>query len=263
MPAHFLASAVCLFLMRVPKRPVPAGEDLRLEAARPEAKKFAGAVQELTESLYQNASPGFGDHSCCCFYFGRAGAVILNGLTGIVTHYYGLKIEWLREFHGRHRVGNGAGRGERERGETGIAEGNRDRMGDGGAWGFFLLLFSLVSHWQTGLVFLTRRGFFGAVLLVTLETLLQRIVPNYMRGRVMGARCDHGHGGAGRLHDSAGPLARRGSTFIRVILLVLAMVVVVVAGLAGVLLPAAACAAWRTCDSATFHARVSGGVAPL
>src|SRR5207244_2269624 len=52
----------------------------------------------------------------------------------------------------------------------------------------FFFLFSVPNNWVAALVLLIIAAFFGAILLVSLDTLLQRIVPDFIRGRVMAVR---------------------------------------------------------------------------
>ncbi len=54
--------------------------------------------------------------------------------------------------------------------------------------GVFFFLFSLPESYWLAVALLIVAAFFGAIMLVTLDTLLQRMVPDYMRGRVMAVR---------------------------------------------------------------------------
>jgi 1-acyl-sn-glycerol-3-phosphate acyltransferase len=121
------------------------------------------------------------------FLFWCAGAIILSGLTGVVTRTYHKDVDWFGYFLGVVGVGMMAGAAVCSIAKRGIPK------EFGIAWamamvGIFLYLFSLPSNWGWALAFLVVSGFFGAILLVTLDTLLQRIVPDYVRGRVMAAR---------------------------------------------------------------------------
>src|SRR5262249_35153647 len=93
--------------------------------------------------------------------------------------------------------------------------------------GVFLGLFSVVTNAWVGLICLMIGSFFGAVLLVSLDTLLQRIVPNYVRGRVMGVKDLVSTGG---LVSAAIPLAfwNDVDTYIRLVLTVMSCVVLFV-----------------------------------
>ena len=121
------------------------------------------------------------------FLFWCAGAIILSGLTGVVTKKFGMDIDSFAYFMGVVGIGMMAGAAVCSIAKRGIPK------EFGIAWsmvmvGAFLFLFSVPAGWGPALAFLVVAGFFGAILLVTLDTLLQRIVPDHVRGRVMAAR---------------------------------------------------------------------------
>ncbi|GEM_PF-134032 len=177
----FLCSAICLILMRIPK-----------QAAMPAIKthdgKKAGIIREIVEGLRY-----IKDHKralqviLLMLLFWSCGTIILNGLTGIVTRHFGLTIDKYAYFMGVVGVGMIIGAASVSLARRGIPK------EVGIAWsmvaiGVFLFLFSLANDWRVGLVLLVIAAAAGAVLLVSLDTLLQRIVPNHVRGRVMGAK---------------------------------------------------------------------------
>jgi 1-acyl-sn-glycerol-3-phosphate acyltransferase len=121
------------------------------------------------------------------FLFWCAGAIILSGLTGVVTKRYHKDVEWFGYFLGYVGIGMMLGAASTSLARRGIAK------EIGIAWsmvfvGIFFFLFSIPDNWKIALTFLIICAFFGAVLLVSLDTLLQRIVPDFVRGRVMAAR---------------------------------------------------------------------------
>jgi 1-acyl-sn-glycerol-3-phosphate acyltransferase len=121
------------------------------------------------------------------FMFWCCGNVIMNGLTGIITTHFHLSLQYYGYFMGLVGIGMVFGAASMSLAKKGIPK------EIGIAWamivvGVFLLLFSLQSHWVPALLMLMIGSFGGAVLLVSLETLLQRIVPDYVRGRVMAVK---------------------------------------------------------------------------
>jgi len=174
----FLGSAICLVLMRIPKK-----------VAEPAiAKKKANVFLEIAEGLrYIRHHQRVFQIILLMLLFWSCGTIILNGLTGIVTHTYHLKLYQYSYFMGVVGVGM----------IFGAASVSLFRHGFpkeiGIAWamvatGVFLFGFSQTGTWPWGLAFLIVSAAAGAVLLVSLDTLLQRIVPNFIRGRVMGAK---------------------------------------------------------------------------
>ncbi len=121
------------------------------------------------------------------FLFWCCGAIILSGLTGIVTARYHKDVEWFGIFLGIVGIGMMFGAASCSLARRGIPK------EFGIAWamilvGVFFFLFSVPDHWPWALAYLVICAFFGAILLVSLDTLLQRIVPDYIRGRVMAVR---------------------------------------------------------------------------
>jgi 1-acyl-sn-glycerol-3-phosphate acyltransferase len=121
------------------------------------------------------------------FLFWCCGAIILSGLAGIVTSKFHKDVGWFGYFLGIVGIGMMLGAAAVSLARRGIPK------EFGIAWsmafvGLFLYLFSVPAHWQIALVFLVIAGFFGAILLVSLDTLLQRIVPDFIRGRIMAIR---------------------------------------------------------------------------
>lgn len=119
--------------------------------------------------------------------FWSCSTVLVNGLTGIVTIHYGLPLQWLGYFLGLLGLGTIAGAAACSLAHRGIPK------EVGIAWamllvGVFLGLFSIITNKWLGLMFLIGGAFMGAVLLVSLDTLLQRTVPDFVRGRVMGVK---------------------------------------------------------------------------
>ncbi|MCL2647406.1 MAG: MFS transporter [Phycisphaerales bacterium] len=152
------------------------------------AENRTGFIHEFAEALrYLRTHKHAMQIVLLMFLFWCAGAVILSGLTGIVTKKFGMTVEYFGYFMGVVGVGMMFGAASVSLSRKGIAK------EIGIAWamtlvGIFLFLFSVPRSWQWALAFLVICGFFGAVLLVSLDTLLQRIVPDYIRGRVMAAK---------------------------------------------------------------------------
>ncbi|HUO10039.1 MAG TPA: MFS transporter [Phycisphaerae bacterium] len=121
------------------------------------------------------------------FLFWCAGAIILSGLTGIVTKKFNMSVDYFGIFLGIVGIGMMVGAAAVSLSRHGIPK------EFGIAWamalvGLFLFLFSVPEHWPWALAFLVIGGFFSAILMVSLDTLLQRIVPDFIRGRVMAIR---------------------------------------------------------------------------
>lgn len=128
--------------------------------------------------------------------FWSVGTLILNGLSGIITIDFGLNEEWYAYFLGFVGLGMIAGAAS-----VNLVQGNVPKE-LGIAWpmvgvGVLVFAFSFVpggtgplgmKWWVGGLILLMGAAFLGAVLLVSLETLLARITPDYVRGRVMGVK---------------------------------------------------------------------------
>jgi 1-acyl-sn-glycerol-3-phosphate acyltransferase len=121
------------------------------------------------------------------FLFWCCGAIILSGLTGIVTTKFHKDVDWFGYFLGLVGIGMMLGAASCSLARRGIPK------EFGIAWamvfvGVFFFLFSLPRNWVVALCLLIVAAFFGAIMLVSLDTLLQRIVPNFIRGRVMAVR---------------------------------------------------------------------------
>jgi 1-acyl-sn-glycerol-3-phosphate acyltransferase len=176
----FLISAACLIMMRVPKSAA--------QGITAENKSIFGVFGELADGFryilqHKKTMQIIG----LMLLFWSCGTVVVNGLTGIVNVHYNLGLQWHGYFMAVLGVGMVLGAASCSLARRGIPK------EVGIAWamllvGIFLGLFSVVTHPWIGLAFLTMGAFFGAVLLVSLDTLLQRIVPNYVRGRVMGVK---------------------------------------------------------------------------
>jgi 1-acyl-sn-glycerol-3-phosphate acyltransferase len=121
------------------------------------------------------------------FLFWCCGGIILNGLTGLVTSKFHKDVHWFGYFLGLVGIGMMLGAASCSLARKGIPK----EFGIGWAMilvGIFFFLFSVPRNWVVALVLLIVAAFFGAILLVSLDTLLQRIVPDFIRGRVMAVR---------------------------------------------------------------------------
>ncbi len=119
--------------------------------------------------------------------FTTASAVILNCMPAIVTARFGLSNSDFAYFLGVAGIGMIVGAALVSKARNGIPK----EIGIGWstvAIGFGLLMAAWAAHWETFLVWLTVAAMFGAIMFITVDTLLQRVVPDYIRGRVMGAR---------------------------------------------------------------------------
>jgi 1-acyl-sn-glycerol-3-phosphate acyltransferase len=176
----FLFSAILLFSMNPPKRVGAA------RSAAPRSKTglltdFARGVRYLLQ--HKRALQVIG----LMFLFWCAGAIILSGLTGVVTHKFGKTEAWYAYFMGLVGTGMLVGAVVTSFARRGVAK------EVGIAWsmvmvGVFLLAFSFPKGWGPALGLLMAAAFFAAILMISLDTLLQRIVPDFVRGRVMAAR---------------------------------------------------------------------------
>ena len=119
--------------------------------------------------------------------FTTASAVILNCMPAIVTARFGLSNSDFAYFLGVAGIGMIVGAVLVSRARNGIPK----EIGIGWstvAIGVGLLMAAWAAHWETFLIWLTVAAMFGAIMFITVDTLLQRVVPDYIRGRVMGAR---------------------------------------------------------------------------
>jgi 1-acyl-sn-glycerol-3-phosphate acyltransferase len=176
----FILSALCLVMMRIPPA---AARGIKVEGASigHVFKELADGFRYIFQHKRTMQIVGL------MLLFWSCGTVVMNGLTGIVTKYYDLPLPWLGYFLALLGVGMILGAASCSLARRGIPK------EIGIAWamllvGVFLGLFSVVTNPWVGLVCLMLGSFFGAVLLVSLDTLLQRIVPNFVRGRVMGVK---------------------------------------------------------------------------
>ena len=176
----FMLSATCLLLMRVP---AAASRGINVQGA-----SIGHVFTELADGLrYIRQHRKTMEIIGLMLLFWCCGTVVMNGMTGIVTKYYGLDLPMLAYFLALLGVGMILGAASCSLARQGIPK------EVGIAWamvmvGVFLGLFSVVKAAWLGLACLMIGAFFGAVLLVSLDTLLQRIVPNHVRGRVMGVK---------------------------------------------------------------------------
>jgi 1-acyl-sn-glycerol-3-phosphate acyltransferase len=180
----FMLSALCIIFMKVPKygpQPVPV-------ALSSKAAPKTTMIAEFSEGIrYIACHKRVLQIILLMLLFWSCGTIILTGLTGIVTNHFGLSLEWYSYFMGLVGIGMVVGAASVSLARRGIPK------EVGIAWamvavGVFLFAFSRADHWKTGLVLLTIAAAAGAVLLVSLDTLLQRIVPDFVRGRVMGVK---------------------------------------------------------------------------
>jgi 1-acyl-sn-glycerol-3-phosphate acyltransferase len=119
--------------------------------------------------------------------FFTASSVILNCMPAIVTSRFHLTASDFAYFMGVAGIGMIVGAAAVSRARNGIPK----EVGIGWATvaiGAGILMAGQASHWETFLIWLTLSASFGAVMFITVDTLLQRVVPDWVRGRVMGAR---------------------------------------------------------------------------
>jgi 1-acyl-sn-glycerol-3-phosphate acyltransferase len=175
--ATFLTSGILLLGM--------AGPQLKTRAAVTERTGF---ISEFVGGLrYLKAHKRAMQIIFLMFIFWCCGAIILSGLTGIVTTKFHKDVDWFGYFLGLVGIGMMLGAASCSLARRGIPK------EFGIAWamilvGIFFFLFSIPNNWIIALLFLIVSAFFGAILLVSLDTLLQRIIPDYVRGRVMAVR---------------------------------------------------------------------------
>ncbi len=174
----FLFSAISIFMMRIPAHAAKSSRSVKQESC---VAEFVGGLRYIRQHKRIIQIIGL------MFLFWSCGTIILNGLTGIITHHFGLSLQWYSYFMGIVGLGMVIGAASVSLAKHGIPK------EIGIAWamaatGVFLFVFSFTDRWWVGLILLVGAAAAGAVLLVSLETLLQRAVPNYVRGRVMGAK---------------------------------------------------------------------------
>ena len=178
--ATFLCSGILLMLMRG-KALQRHGEPVAAEPARSLAGDFSAAVSYLR--VHRRAVQVI----LLTFLFWCCGAIILSGLTGVVTVKFGKTTAEFSTFLGIVGVGMMAGAASCSLARKGIPK------EFGIAWamvlvGVFFYLFSIPRSYPAAVLLLIVAAFFGAIMLVSLDTLLQRIVPDFIRGRVMAVR---------------------------------------------------------------------------
>lgn len=176
--ATFLTSGILLLGMK--------GQALQRQAMP--AKKKTGMVSEFVDGIvYLRRHKRAFQIILLMFLFWCCGAIILSGLTGIVTNKFHMDVDFFGYFLGLVGIGMMLGAASCSLARRGIPK------EFGIAWamvlvGVFFFLFSIPQNWVLALVLLIICAFFGAILLVSLDTLLQRIVPDFIRGRVMAVR---------------------------------------------------------------------------
>ncbi len=175
--ATFFTSGSLLLAMR--------GKSLHTRAAPPARPGFVKEFASGVTYLRQHARAV--QIILLMFLFWCCGAIILSGLTGIVTTKFHKDVDWFGYFLGLVGIGMMLGAASCSLARNGIPK------EFGIAWamllvGVFFYLFSIPNNWVVALLFLIVAAFFGAILLVSLDTLLQRIVPDFVRGRVMAIR---------------------------------------------------------------------------
>ncbi|HVT82819.1 MAG TPA: MFS transporter [Phycisphaerae bacterium] len=183
--ATFFCSGVLLVLM--------SGKALRRQASSAPAADMGSAksrsiLRDFGDALrYLRAHKRAVQVILLMFLFWCCGAIILSGLTGVVTGKFGKTTAEFSTFLGLVGVGMMAGAASCSLARRGIPK------EFGIAWamtmvGVFFFLFSIPQNYALAVMLLMVAAFFGAIMLVSLDTLLQRIVPDYMRGRVMAFR---------------------------------------------------------------------------
>ncbi|MEI8198261.1 MAG: MFS transporter, partial [Phycisphaerae bacterium] len=179
----FLVSAMCLAFMKLGHLPRhTAGTGNNGGGGKP------GPLRDLAEGVaYIRGHRRVMQITWLLLLYWSCAAIILSGLTGIVTRYYHLPIANYGYFLGVIGLGMVLGASSVSLFRHGIPK------EIGVAWamvgvGGFLFAFAQMNHWQPALVLVTLAATRGAVLLVSLETLVQRIVPNHVRGRIMGVK---------------------------------------------------------------------------
>lgn len=174
--ATFFLSAFFLFMMKLPpKANMPAEITHRKHPLRELREGIAYLMEHrrARQTIY------------LMLVFWACGGVMMTGLTGVITKHFGLRTDQYAYFMGVVGFGMILGAALCSVARNGLPK------EFGIAWvmvliALFFFLFTLQTHWLAGLIMLFLAAAFGAVLLVTLQTLLQRIVPNYIRGRVIG-----------------------------------------------------------------------------
>ncbi len=178
----YVLSASCILLMRMPKgADTGAGQPAVAGAKRSSFwADFRGAVRYLREHRRPVQIIGLE------LLFWVSSMLILNSLPAIVSG----------AFHMRHELGYfmavaGLGMVGAAALLSIFAGGIPKEIGIGwslAVTGACLALLGVDRQWPVFLAIMVVGSFAGGILLITLETLLQRVAPNYVRGRVMGIR---------------------------------------------------------------------------
>ncbi|HTV49449.1 MAG TPA: MFS transporter [Phycisphaerae bacterium] len=179
----YMLSAFCLFLMRFPK-----GFNVPRAAASKGKSSLGKFVQDARmggKYLRRHFRP-FQAIGLEMIFF-AVSAIIFNSLPGILNGRLKLP-DWATPcFLAIAGVGMVIGAFAVSRAKQGIPK------EIGIAWatvliGISLLLVSLAAQWPTLLIGLALAAFFGAIMFISVDTLLQRIIPDYVRGRVLAVR---------------------------------------------------------------------------
>ena len=176
--AAFLLSAVCMIAMRL-----KAGADVSQSAG-----SSAGLISDakIGVGYLRNHTRPFQVIGLEVIFFAIS-AVVFNALPGLLTDKFGLPQSDFGIFMGMAGVGMVAGAAAISRARRGIPK------EIGIAWatvlvGGGLLAAAFCAHWQSMLACLVTGSFFAAIMFISVDTLLQRVVPDYVRGRVMAVR---------------------------------------------------------------------------
>ena len=176
--AAFLLSAVCMMAMRLVR-----GADVSQSASA-----SAGLISDakIGVSYLKNHTRPFQVIGLEMMFFAIS-AVVFNSLPGLLTGKFHLPQSDFGIFMGMAGLGMVAGAMAISRAKQGIPK------EIGIAWatilvGVGLLLAAFCVQWQSMLASLVVGSFFAAIMFISVDTLLQRVVPDYIRGRVMAVR---------------------------------------------------------------------------
>jgi 1-acyl-sn-glycerol-3-phosphate acyltransferase len=176
--ATYILSATFVYSMRMAPgmdRPAPARRGPGLRAELNAAIKYLrGHVRPFQAILLELA-------------FTTSSAVVLNCLPSIVTKQFHLPDKYFGWFMGIAGGGMILGAAAVSRARRGIPK----EVGIGWATvmiGLGLVLGHFAPTWPVLLAALIVAAAFGAVMFISVDTLLQRLLPDYVRGRIMGAR---------------------------------------------------------------------------
>ncbi len=176
--AAFLLSALCMMAMRLAR-----GADISQSASA-----SAGLISDAKIGVryLKSHSRPFQVIGLEMIFFSIS-AVVFNALPGLLTGKFHLPQSDFGIFMGMAGLGMVAGAMAISRAKQGIPK------EIGIAWatvlvGAGLLLASFCAQWQSMLASLIVGSFFAAIMFISVDTLLQRVVPDYIRGRVMAVR---------------------------------------------------------------------------